>query len=53
MQTRLFGNTKYFTRAQLEAHNPSRKEGIDGATEARWRTTTSRLVKTSIKTLKL
>ncbi|GLC39991.1 hypothetical protein PLESTM_000977900 [Pleodorina starrii] len=53
MQTRLIGGATYFSRAQLEATNPSRREGIDAVAEARWRSTTSKLVKTAIKTLKL
>ncbi|EFJ41581.1 cyclin [Volvox carteri f. nagariensis] len=53
MQTRLIGGAVYFTRAQLEASNPSRREGTDAVAEARWRSTTSKLVKTAIKTLKL
>ncbi|GFR49398.1 hypothetical protein Agub_g11450 [Astrephomene gubernaculifera] len=53
MQTKHIGDAAYFTRAQLEATNPSRREGIDAVAEARWRSTTSKLVKTAIKTLKL
>ncbi|PNH04706.1 Cyclin-M-1 [Tetrabaena socialis] len=53
MQARPYGGTTYFGKAQLEATNASRKEGIDAVAEARWRSTTSKLVKAAIKTLKL
>ncbi|KXZ41190.1 CYCM1 protein [Gonium pectorale] len=53
MQTRLIGSTSYFSKAQLEATNFSRAEGIDAATEFKWRKTTGNLVKQAIKKLKL
>ncbi|GIL58630.1 hypothetical protein Vafri_13641, partial [Volvox africanus] len=53
MQTRRIGGLRYFTKGELEATNPSRRDGIDAITEAKWRSTTSKIVKLTIKTLKL